>query len=749
MTEQATSWSFLFDFYKYDTSIAGLINQALGVKSSVTIRTDSFDVLFEDLMSLVPNDKQDKSYVNFLAYVTPQYFQKEVDDNIVDDIDNGGVYSREREADRIEELENVFLNHVWVNILANSSANRYFSKDIRESSIPIKYIPYLILSSMDITKDWFLYGGDSALSLVEKKEDISTLYTKLKKGYKSWQNPFHFYFNRNNIKSKLFHKKQLSPEQLFPLMTLLIVLKREWEDSKDQDEVINPYISLKFSSLKKLYPRNIISLALIYGLYNQYEYADETIISQFDKDIPNIEIHPLIAKHIINYKGFRFLFDTDNILSTDEITVYRKKKYFNTENKLEDGFCGKRLLVDYLFPQTKVRVNDVYVPSSSLTDRIYLSLYNGNSYKDSWREPYNDELFDAIQIEPNTNFSGEYEDNRVIDYRDNLKPSGVFLVVNSREDDIINNRIKNAFSDFRHDLKDLMSAVNIKHLQDSLIPVINYVSIIQGTINRLYDLMSSPFDDLLLNETRNAIKELDNNHDLRNFVQNEAFEKCIYEIRELIEHFNITKNSETLNTLSNPLRTLEKVLVQLSINTLSKCSELTESIEESHNTLCSFIKIAGAPTIEKKDCILICDFLNKYIKHATLDAKRVPIELDCSEIDKGSTVLYNTAALTVILNSIVDNAISHGFQKYECDSPMIKFILGENENFFLLKICNNGRPIDITNEDYKTRGVFSGTTGHTGLGGYQISKYAEILGGFVELPQEKEWNTEVHLYIKK
>jgi hypothetical protein len=45
--------------------------------------------------------------------------------------------------------------------------------------------------------------------------------------------------------------------------------------------------------------------------------------------------------------------------------------------------------------------------------------------------------------------------------------------------------------------------------------------------------------------------------------------------------------------------------------------------------------------------------------------------------------------------------------------------------------------------------VFTGTTGHTGLGGYQISKYAEILGGYVELPQEKEWNTEIHLYIKK
>ncbi len=748
MTEQTDSWKFIFDFYKYDTSIAGLVNQALGIKSSVKVRSDNSDVLFEDLMSLLPNDIQDKSYTNFLAYVTPKYCQKEINENIVYEVnDEEDINSRERE--RTAELENVFLNHVWINILANSSANSYFSKDFRQSSIPVEYIPYLVLSSVGITKDWFLYGGDSAFSFVDKKKDLATLYTKLKKGYKSWQNPFHFYSNRTNIASKLFRTRQLSPEQLFPLMTLLIVLKREWEYSKSQENGISPYISLKFDSLNKLYPRSITSLAIIYGLYNKYEHADKTIIQQFDKDIPTIEIHPLIAKHIINYQGFRILFDTDNIQSTDEITVDRKNKYIYTEDKIEDGFCGKRLLVDYMFPQTKVRENDVYVPSSSLTDRIYLSLFNGNSYKDSWRDPYNDELFDAIQIEPNKNYSGEYEDNRVIDYRDNLKSSGIFLVVESCEDDTINNCIIKAFSDFRHDLKDLMSAVTIKHLQERLIPVIKYVSIIQETINKTNDFLSSPFNDLLLNETRDAVKELDNNQELRNYVQNEAFEKSIYEIREAIETFNDEKNTETLTTVSEHLRILEKVLVQVSVDNLSKCSKLTESIEESHNTLCSFIKIAGAPTIEKKDSIVICDWLNKYIRHVTLDAKRVPISLDYSEIDNGSTVIYNKAVLTVILNSIVDNAIRHGFHNYDCKTPMIKIILRENKNYIILRICNNGRPIDITNEDYKTRGVFSGITGHTGLGGYQISKYAEILGGYVELPQEKEWNTEVHLYIKK
>ena len=49
---------------------------------------------------------------------------------------------------------------------------------------------------------------------------------------------------------------------------------------------------------------------------------------------------------------------------------------------------------------------------------------------------------------------------------------------------------------------------------------------------------------------------------------------------------------------------------------------------------------------------------------------------------------------------------------------------------------------------YVTRGVFGKETGHTGIGGYQTNRFAEMLGGKVEVYSEKEWNTEIHLYIK-
>ena len=112
--------------------------------------------------------------------------------------------------------------------------------------------------------------------------------------------------------------------------------------------------------------------------------------------------------------------------------------------------------------------------------------------------------------------------------------------------------------------------------------------------------------------------------------------------------------------------------------------------------------------------------------------------------------MYNEYTLHVILNTIIDNAKKHGFEEKSIDKPEIHIEASLNGGYVLLKICNNGTPIEITTEEYRTRGVFSGITGHTGIGGYQISKYAELQGGYVEipLPQKKEWNTEIHLYIK-
>ena len=151
----------------------------------------------------------------------------------------------------------------------------------------------------------------------------------------------------------------------------------------------------------------------------------------------------------------------------------------------------------------------------------------------------------------------------------------------------------------------------------------------------------------------------------------------------------------------------------------------------------------------KQEKIAVHEFLSGYIKILDLNKKRVNISADLSGIDRNLVISYNRATLHVILNTIIDNAIKHGFSNYECENPMIKLIAEIKGDYLLLNICNNGSPITISNEEYKTRGVFKGETGHTGIGGYQISRYAELQGGYVEIPKIKKWNTEIHLYIKK
>ena len=194
------------------------------------------------------------------------------------------------------------------------------------------------------------------------------------------------------------------------------------------------------------------------------------------------------------------------------------------------------------------------------------------------------------------------------------------------------------------------------------------------------------------------------------------------------------------------------MLVEAFSNNLSRCIDQADFLEDSYSTLCDYINIAGVDEFKKEDDVELGIFLKDYIKHATLNAKRAKLSLAPPNVDKEYTIKSSKVILKVILNSIVDNAYKHGFaDDYHCVSPKIKFVLQESGDYVLLKICNNGNPIKVTENEYKTKGVFRGPTGHTGLGGYQISKYAEQLGGYVKIPkeEEREWNTEIHLYLKK
>lgn len=671
------SWDFLKDFYQSDpSSIVRLVNEAIRYHSSKSLRKDNFENFMEDLLSLLPMKTKSISYLDFLDYVMPYEHDAEL-----------SAREYDGEAQDILSHENAFLNHSWLEEFFNKTdfwglavfavsvkigksigrQPRYSWRDVWKrlrisynfakkvykpksiDSNPL-YRPYLILEALGLTEVWYLYGRNSKDFLADDNVSLYYRYHRIK-FLKKWKERI-----PKGVKEA---RLEPSPEQLYPVVTLLIVLRREWKFSKDGSYLVSKKDSLDI-------PAEKMNEALIYGLYRKFEDADPALIQKFDSEIPQVQFHPLIASHLINTGAYENLFKHECL--ENSINTLKIEKYQAAEKRLDDKkFNGKRLLVDYLFPYTQVRENDVFLPPDEFTNPsdfinklIYLSLVKGKHYQQYWRRPKDGEKFELVQIDP-INYNDE---SPLIAYFQYLAPEGDFLIVKSHNEYELEDSIKTAFSDFRHDLKPIT-----------------------------YNLCN--------------------------------------EIKLLLHYCNA---GDILN---------------------QKEHERMGRIKDYFERLNSYINMAGNPKVERKlNKIQIVDFLRDFLRYQAFarNSGSITHEIDDSAIQQDYTIWFNEAILRIILDAIVENAYQHGFaDNADCPNPTIAFVLVDTESYLLLKICNNGRPISIGINEFRTRGAMAGPTGHTGLGGYLINKYVTQLGGKVELPSatDKTWNTEIHLYFKK
>lgn len=710
------SWFFLREFFLRDKSIANYINMAIGIKSKRKIKDTNEHVFLNDIISLLPNNNDGTTYQDFLKYVSPDC---------------------DPEITNVERIENSFLNHLWINISSNSNVIRYMPEYFREKNESAGYLPYILLRSFGIDIDWLLYGGESAFFFVDKKEHLGKFFSLLKQGYESWQGWLHFDLNPKNIWSRCFWRKQLSVEQLYPLMVLLIVLRREWNESCHVS-----YIKKKIESLSG---KEGAGSAIIYSIYDKYSDGDEEIRSIYAKEeYQRINFHELVVEHIIKSGSYKYIYDSE-YSPVGAISGEEKEKWMKTE-EIYRNESGKRLLVDYYFPYTTVREDDVFIPDDFLVNRIYVSLEKGKDYKQNWRNVQDDERFDYIQIYPMRNSSDEISDYRTVKYKNHLTQKGDFIVVEDESKTKIREKVKKELSNFRHDLKDLMNDADIKNLRRVLAEAGELSNLFKDLFIALTALLShKDAEESSLPQVRKILKDLDvNSVNSKKYPQ---LSRIVAQTRDKIEDYIDTEDKGLLSQIDideiklHYYQTYERIFSEISV--------IGDCIERRHEILCSRIKTVGTSLDVKQEKIAVHEFLSGYIKILDLNKKRVNISADLSGIDRNLVISYNRATLHVILNTIIDNAIKHGFSNYECENPMIKLIAEIKGDYLLLNICNNGSPITISNEEYKTRGVFKGETGHTGIGGYQISRYAELQGGYVEIPKIKKWNTEIHLYIKK
>ena len=104
---------------------------------------------------------------------------------------------------------------------------------------------------------------------------------------------------------------------------------------------------------------------------------------------------------------------------------------------------------------------------------------------------------------------------------------------------------------------------------------------------------------------------------------------------------------------------------------------------------------------------------------------------------KGDAIEYvefNNDALTIIIDNIVSNAVSHGFIDKD-KVYIIRFeIKHEGSNCYLL-ISNNGAPISTNGnlDDIFVWGHTTGGNGHAGIGGYQIRDLMEDFDGKADI----------------
>ena len=724
------SWSFLADYFENDKSIVGLLNIALGTNEKGRLRDNDYGTLLNDITSLLPRNIEKVSYWDFIHYVAPDNYDMNE-----------------------TELEEAFLNHIWFNILSLSGANKLFSSEIRNSSLPSVCIPYLILLSMGISVDWFLYGGTSLYWFVDDVNTLGELKTHLMDGCQKWRKKWRV--NIKSLKALFLWPMQKMPSQLYTFVTLLIILRREWQWSS-QDSL---YIKLKAHSLYKKLSSESVKLSILSGIYNQYEYADHEIKDVLQKEVKPVDLHPLIAARLIENEAYPVLLVED---SSDSNGV-RQKNFISFEEPFGSRIKGSRLLIHYVFPFTAIREDDVFCPHiithdnqvfysyQSLVDSIYLSLKLGEKFREQYRLPREGELFDYIQIELMRNQSGNYDDSYVNAFRNSLKLTGDFLIVKSEEDHLKDQILKDAFSDFRHDLKVIMidtDIVNLKKVLSSSLKCQKAVKNLSDLTERL--LLSSDLsgNNADFQELRSSLKMMDNDD---SFVSPD-FEDIGYIIRSMrdkVEDYVYEPFPDFVEQMRDDLHRLRSFMVDYLDNCLTKCSQIANYIEDSYDELNSYIKMAGRqPSPDEFSNIKLKDFLVRYVRHASMLTRAFSLTTDFTSLGDDCIVRYNMATLRIILNSILDNAAVHGFKNFTSGTPIVHFETEDIKEHVLLKICNNGTPIDITDRNFRTRGVFSGVTGHTGIGGYQISKYAELQGGFVRIPTERKWNTEIHFFIK-
>lgn len=145
-------------------------------------------------------------------------------------------------------------------------------------------------------------------------------------------------------------------------------------------------------------------------------------------------------------------------------------------------------------------------------------------------------------------------------------------------------------------------------------------------------------------------------------------------------------------------------------------------------------------------------FLQEYIASLRRDSSLGDIAFELEPIDTPFALRITQKPLQFALDTIVRNAVSHGFNPPFFGEKRVRFCIksAANAQMAVLSIANNGNPVDSKfNESlYGEKGGMCGRYAHSGRGGYFVRRAMDYYGGYFRIDTSNEnWPFIINLFI--